>query len=166
MKTSFLFVAVVLVGCGRPESQPALSTVPVTETPTDFAVVRKVLFSETDNIVLRSHNGVWEGRDDDLELVLRVDGTALITDFGYMVTKQSATYELSNEGMLTIKPDAARSWLPMKTTMGGGKLVVSRPNLSDARRAAVDAGFGPEEVTEEVIAEAFDQWPLRQVTPK
>jgi hypothetical protein len=166
MKLPILLVVVAFLGCGRAQSTTSSPAFPKEGNPTKSSAVLALLFSERKTVTLLSHNGVWGGTDNDVELVLRDDGTALITDYGYVVTNQKAKYELTDNGMLTVTPDGDNPWLPMQTTFDGGKLVVSRPSKSDAKQAVADAGIDPDQVTDDVMNEAFDQWPLRQVSPK
>lgn len=88
---SSTFVAVALFGCLAPASASGDENASAKPSPADKqpAVTaedfRRLVFKDTDEVRLMSHNGEWEGTDNDLGLHLRRDGTARITHYGFNV---------------------------------------------------------------------------------
>lgn len=163
------FVAAALFGCLAPASAIADEHVAANSNPGDVqsAVTaedfRRLVFKDTDEVRLMSHNGEWEGADNDLELHLRRDGTARITWYGYNVHATAGKFALERNGTIVITPKREVPWLPMPWAFCEDKLVIKAPGkeiLFDAARAA---GVPESELTQEAHDEEYEQWPLRQV---
>lgn len=162
MKHWTAVITCLLLGCG-PNPQLPSATVDVTTLSKNPASIREVAFNDHAVITFLSHDGIWIGTDDDMELQLWRDGTAKITDFGYSITQQIGTFELADDGTLTVTPETGNPWLTMHVAVDDDKLVILRPTRSVITQAAIDAGFDETEVTDDVASEAFGQWPLRQI---
>lgn len=126
----------------------------------------KLLFAKTEEIALMSHDGRWEGVDNDLELRLRRDGTVLIIDYGYGISKTRGKYKFNSDGMIVISPIGTAPWLPMPCAIEKGFLAIRPPGKKELVAAARKAGIAKAELTDESYRESYEQWPLRQIIPK
>ena len=122
----------------------------------------ELLFSQANEIVLLSHNGIWQGTDDDLELRLRRDGTVMIIDYSFASSKTTGEYKLNDDGSITILPAGKDPWTPMPFSLGNGKLVIWPETKEAFFAAARKAGTDEALLTETAYNESFNQWPLRQ----
>ena len=132
-------------------------------TPKTFS---ELLFAKTKEIALMSHDGRWEGMDNDLELRLSRDGTALMIDYGYGISKTRGKYKVTNDGTIVISPVGETPWLPMTCSIEKGLLVIRPPGKEELFAAARKAGIAEAELTDEAYHKSYEQWPLRQIDPQ
>ena len=124
------------------------------------------LFAKTDEIVLMSHDGRWEGTDNDLELRLRRDGSVLLIDYGYAISRRQGRYNVKKDGTIVITPTGSTPWLPMPCLIEKGMLVIRPPGKDVLFAAARKVGIAEAELTDEAYQESYDQWPLRQIVQR
>lgn len=120
-------------------------------------------FARTDPIELMSHNGVWGGHDNDLTLALNRDGTAVVTMYGYVISKTNAKYEIDEKGQISVTVDDKFYWVAMPVGTEEGVLVIRRPTLAVLRASFIKAGLDVSILTPEAIAESYEKWPLKQI---
>lgn len=127
---------------------------------------KQVLFADETEIALMSHNGEWEGTDNDLELKLRRDGTVVITDFGFTVITERGMYKVNDDGTIVITPSGRTPWLPMPLAIKNGKLVIRPPAKELLFEAARKVGIPESELTDNAYRDEYERWPLRQIDRK
>jgi hypothetical protein len=112
-----------------------------------------------------SHDGHYEGADNDLSIVLHRDGTAVVEEDSYAVMIWRGKYVVDDEGRIVIMPSETSRWLPMPWSIDKGKLVIKPPPKAQVFEAARKAGIAESELTDEAYEESYQQWPLRQIEP-
>ncbi|MEZ6077094.1 MAG: hypothetical protein R3C09_23045 [Pirellulaceae bacterium] len=127
---------------------------------------KQILFADEPEITLMSHNGEWEGSDNDLEFKLRRDGTLVITDFGYTVITERGRYKVNNDGTIVITPSGRTPWLAMPLAIENGKLVIRPPAKEVLFEAARNVGIPESELTDDAYRDEYERWPLLQIDRK
>lgn len=144
--------------------KPPLSKTNVNSKPTltarDF---HQAAFSKMSVVILVSHDGVYEGSDDDLELKLRKDGTVIVNEYGFGLKSTVGRYQVTNSGTVIIQPNGEPEWLPMPWSVEKELLVIQPPAKEVLWEQARKAGIPENQLTEEAYKESYDQWPLRQI---
>ncbi len=124
---------------------------------------RKPFFSKRSAVTVVSRNGVYEGTDDDLELILRADGTVRITEYGFGVTSTSGKYDVKDDGTIIIKPNGDPEWEPLRWTIEAEFLVIRPPSKEVFFAYARRAGVPEVELTDKAYNETYERWPLREI---
>jgi hypothetical protein len=159
----FSVVLLCCTGCGSPIQERLSTTASAPTERTEDDNLATAIFADCKSVTMLSHDGNWIGTDYDLTLKLNDDGSAIITDFGYAVTRTPATYTFDSQGCLVVTPQDGKPWPPMPVSLTDGILVVYPPPENVIRDAALAAGIPESEITQDAIKDSYDQWPLRQL---
>ena len=113
-----------------------------------------------------SHDGHWGGTDNDLELKLHRDGTAVTTNFGFSKTISHGKYKVEDDGTIIVTECGDIPSLAMPWAIENGKLVIRPPAKELLFEAARKYGIAESELTDEAYEESYERWPLRQIDRK
>ena len=120
-------VLIALAACDRPraaQSQPAPAV----------AVFRARVAADGE-LAFLSWDGKWIGTDSDIGLVLRPDGAAELTSFGYAVQQFKGTYRISDTGEVTARFDQfGRPWPILQLDQAGDSFVLRPKDPPDGNK--------------------------------
>lgn len=160
--TLFAFAAVTLFHDCLQAQQAESKTVKI-EQARNGKAFREAVFSKRSAVTIVSHNGVYEGTDDDLEMVLRSDGSVRITEFGFGVTSTNGKYVVNDDGTITIKPNGDPEWEPLRWSLEDELLVIRPPTKEVFFAYARRSGVPEVHLTDEAYTETYERWPLREI---
>lgn len=157
-----LVVAITAVGCSKDEKTITSVLPDSAERVSNVQHALDAAFTDSKRVLLRSWDGRWIGMDCDTDIELHADGKAVLTEYGYAVTKYDGTYSITtapegtpSELTLSLK-DYRGTWPVMAVYTDQSKLLLI------PTEGSAEFVFG-NRAGATVPGDAGSFWPFRQI---